>query len=141
MMKMVQEKRSGDFYSRAVRRIGWLTLLFGLLAAAIVTIRAGRRAGEGVAAGTCLAWLSYHWLDRATQALLPKSRTSGKFGNPRVPLRVYLQLIGRYILIALAAYVIVFRFNLPALSVLGGLLALGAGAMAEGLYEIVTGWE
>ena len=120
-------------------RLQWLTLGFGAAAAiATVFLKSGRSAC-GVAAGALLAWLNFRWLDQGLGALEMAALAQQGRPQPRVPLSVYVKFGGRYLLIGLAVYVIVTYFGVPLLAVLLGLLALGAGAMAEGLYEIFRG--
>lgn len=104
----------------------------------MVYLKSGR-AGCGVAMGTLLAWLNYRWLDQGLGALVTAALAQQGRPQPRVPLSVYLKFGGRYLLIGLAVYVIVFYFAVPLLPILLGLLALGAAAMAEGLYEVFSG--
>jgi hypothetical protein len=51
----------------------------------------------------------------------------------------YLKFIARYLLIGLVIYASVRFLAVPLLALFGGLFALGAGAMAEGLYEVFSG--
>jgi hypothetical protein len=49
--------------------------------------------------------------------------------------------VGRYVLIALAIYVSLNYFAVPLVAMIFGLLALGAGAFAESLYEIFAAFQ
>jgi ATP synthase I chain len=124
---------------RAAQRIAWLTLALGFSTAAIVFIAKSNRWGIGIAIGTLLAWINYRWLDQSLGMLVTLSRA--KAGSPQargVPASFYGKLIGRYVLIAVVIYVIVHYFALPLVSVLVGLLALGAGAIVGSVYEVST---
>jgi hypothetical protein len=124
---------------RAAQRIAWLTLALGFSTAAIVFIAKSNRWGIGIAIGTLLAWINYRWLDQSLGMLVTLSRA--KAGSPQargVPASFYAKLIGRYVLIAVVIYVIVHYFALPLVSVLVGLLALGAGAIVGSVYEVST---
>jgi len=118
-----------------------LTLLFGAAGAIAALFLKSRHFACGVAAGALLAWLNYRWLDRGLGALESAALAQHGRPRPRVPLNVYAKFAGRYLLIALAAYVIVTFFAVPLFAVLLGLLALGAAAMGEGLYEVFSGTE
>lgn len=134
--------RDVDFYPRAERRIAWLTLLLGLTASGTVALAISGRAGAGVAIGTLLAWVNCRWLQRALDALvevsvsrhdtLPHQKAS------RIPVAMVLRYVGRYVLIGLALSASVLFLAVPVLSVLAGLLALGAAAIVEGIYEAVV---
>jgi hypothetical protein len=121
------------------RRIERLTLIFGMIAALAVAFAKSPRAGIGIGIGSLLAWLNYHWLDQALASLATVAAAQEGSPNARVPAAMYWKFVGRYVLIGLVVYVSVHYFNVPILSVLIGLLALGAGAMAEGLYQVFTG--
>jgi ATP synthase I chain len=125
--------------ARASRRIAWLTLALGLATAAVVYFAKSSRAGVGIAIGTVLAWINYRWLDQSLGLLVTVSTaTPGSAQARGVPASFYWKLCGRYVLIAVVIYVIVHYFALPLVSVLVGLLALGAGAIVGSVYEVST---
>jgi len=121
------------------RRIERLTLIFGVIAALAVAFAKSPRAGVGIGIGSLLAWLNYHWLDQALGSLVTVAAAQEGSPNARVPAVVYWKFAGRYVLIGLVVYVSVHYFGVPLLAVLIGLLALGAGAMAESLYQVFSG--
>ena len=131
-----KEAEASEFYGRAERRIGWLTLVLGLGAAIAVARLVSSSAGAGIAAGTVLAWFNYRWLESFIDALVRVSSAPEETPRPRVSAWAYLKFFGRYVLIGSVLYVMVARFAIPILSILSGLLALGAAAMAEAIYEI-----
>jgi ATP synthase I chain len=135
------ETRENERSANLSRRIAWLTLLLGLLAALAVSFAKSPRAGLGIAVGTFLAWLNFRWLDQTLAALVTVS--AAKQGTPqsRVPARIYWKFAGRYVLMGLAIYVTVHYFAVPLLTVILGLLALGAGAIVGSLYEVYLGSE
>ncbi len=135
------EAQTNEFYGRAERRIGWLTLGLGLAAAVAVLLGVSPVAGAGVAAGAILAWLNYRWLEQAVDALVRVSTVPSGAAPSRVSKWIYVKFFARYALIALVLYAMVARFSVPILSVLGGLAALGAAAMAEAIYEIVLAFK
>jgi hypothetical protein len=128
-----------EAHARFSRRMQWLTILFGAAAATATLFLKPRRYACGIAAGALLAWLNYRWLDRGLGALETAALAQQGRPHPRVPLSVYVKFGGRYLLIGVAAYVIVSYFGVPLLAILLGLLALGAAAMAEGLYQVFSG--
>lgn len=123
---------------RAERRIAWLTLLVGAAAAASIAVWVSLAAGLGVALGAALAWVNFRWLQQAVDALVRLSTATPGDARPRISAWVYVKFFGRYALIGVALYVIVSRSLVPVASLLGGLLALGAAAMLEAIYEVVT---
>jgi hypothetical protein len=136
MVMAPMEAQTNEFYARAERRIGWLTLVLGLAASVPVAVAVSLRAGAGVAVGTGLAWVNYRWLEQAVAALVRLSTARSSESRPRVSVAVSIKFFARYALIGLVVYVMVARFAIPVLSILGGLFALGAAAVAESLYEV-----
>jgi hypothetical protein len=96
-------------------------------------------AAAGVALGTLLAWLNFRWLDQAGMALVRVAQAQPGAERPVIPLSTWAKFFARYALIALVLYVTVTRSPVPAASIVGGLLMLGAAAMAVSLYEVLLG--
>jgi hypothetical protein len=133
---MTTERLREDFYERVERRINWLTPCLGVLAALIVWRMASWRAGAGVAIGAVLIWLHYFWLRKATLAIVHEAVKSADAPKSDSNWMIFRLLVG-YALIAIVGYVIVIYFGLPVASILGGLLALGAAAMAGSAYTVI----
>lgn len=119
------------------RRISWLTLLIGFLAALLVAVLRDRPWGAGLAIGAALAWLNFRWLRRGLDALVTSSTAQAGKEKPAVPLLTYFAMVFRYGLIALAVYVIFEYLRVPLVSMVVGLCALGAATIAASVYEIL----
>ena len=119
------------------RRISWLTLTIGFAAAAIVAALHYYRWSLGLAVGTALAWVNFRLLRRGLDALLEASKAQSGFEKPQVPLTSYAAAALRYGLIAAVVYAIFELLNVPLLSMVLGLCALGAAAIAASVYEIM----
>jgi hypothetical protein len=119
------------------RRISWLTLLIGLLAALSVALFRDLLWGAGLAIGAVLAWLNFRWLRRGLDALVLASTAQAGKEKPAVPLLTYFAVVFRYGLIALAVYVIFIYLRVPLVSMVVGLCALGAATIAASVYEIL----
>jgi ATP synthase I subunit len=118
------------------RRIGWLILVFGALAA--VAVSAATLEFEwaaGLAIGAVLAWLNYRWLRQGMDALVIAARVQEGAEKPRVPIGSYFRALFRYALIALCVYVIFKTLKIPAASMVIGLCVLGPAAMVASLLE------
>jgi ATP synthase I chain len=120
------------------KRIAWLTLLLGSIAAIATGIFYRRDWAAGLAVGTALAWLNFRWLARGLDALVVDSTAQAGAPKPRVSLLTYFLAAFRYTLIALCVCVIFKVLKVPLLSMLLGLCALGAAAIAASLYELVS---
>jgi hypothetical protein len=122
---------------RTERRIGWLTLLFGFAAAAILAGLRRNPWAAGLAIGTALAWLNFRWLKRALDALVAASTAQEGREKPKVPMGTYLATLFRYALLALSVYVIYNYLHVPLGSLIVGLCALAAAAIAASVWEIL----
>jgi hypothetical protein len=130
------ETQGNEFYARAERRIGWLTLIIGLAAAAAALAIGRLPVAAGLAAGTVLAWINYRWLEDAVDAMARAATAPAGKEPVRISPFVLAKIFGRYALIGIGLYVMVAGFHVPVLSVVAGLLALGAAAMTEAIYEL-----
>jgi hypothetical protein len=119
------------------RRISWLTLLIGLVAALLVALFRDRLWAAGLGIGTLLSWLNFRWLGRGLDALVVASTAQADKEKPAVPLLTYFAMLFRYGLIALAVYVIFVYLKVPLVSMVVGLCALGAATIAASVYEIL----
>jgi len=124
--------------SRTEFRISWLTILFGA-AAAVVSAALGYRAwASGLVVGTILGWLNFRWLGRGLDALVVASTAQHGAEKPVVPWWNYVLALFRYALIGLTVYVIFIYRNIPLASMIVGLCALAAAAIAASVWEIFT---
>lgn len=124
-------------YRESERRISWLTLLLGAAAALPVGYFYDLRWGAGILIGAILAWLNFRWLKQGLDALTEAVAAQSIQEKVRVPLGTYFHSVFRYGLIGLAVYVIFKYLNVPVLSMIFGLCALGAAAMAVSVHEIL----
>jgi hypothetical protein len=132
------EAQNLSLAATAERRINRLTLALGFVAAVVVTVWISLRAGFGVLAGAVLAWINARWLQQALDALVLLSKAQAGGSKPRISIWVYVKLFARYALMAAVGYVMVKYLAVPVMSLLAGLLALGAATMAEFFYEILN---
>jgi small-conductance mechanosensitive channel len=121
---------------RTEQRIAWLTLAFGVVAGAAVAIVGNRAWAMGVLIGAALAWLNFRWLRRGMDALVAASAAQAGAEKPRVPLGAYFAAVFRYALIALIVYVIFKLLGVPLASMVVGMCALAAAAIAASVYEL-----
>jgi flagellar biosynthesis protein FlhB len=119
------------------RRVAWLTLAFGF-AAALATAAFTRNFvwAAGLAIGAVLAWLNFRWLRRGLDALVAASIDQSEAAKPRVPIGAYFRALFRYALLALIAYVIFVFLRVPLASMVVGMCALAAAAIAASVYEL-----
>ena len=118
------------------RRIAWLTLVIGAVAACVTAVSYRRIWGAGLLIGAVLAWLNFRWLARGMDALVAASTAQAGAAEARVPVGTYFRALFRYGLIAISVYVIFKVLSIPLVSMVLGLLALGAAAVAASVYEV-----
>jgi len=123
------------------RRISWLTLVLGFVAAVVAGILQDLSWAVGLAIGTLCAWLNFCWLRRGLDVLVVASAAQAGAEKPRVPLGTYFRMLFRYGLIALGVYVSFEYLKVPLLSMVLGLFALGAAAIAASVYEMWSSWD
>ena len=121
---------------RTERRIAWLTPMFGLAAAAVAAGLHRWSWAAGLAIGAGLAWLNFRWLRRGLDALVVVSTAQEGAAKAHIPTGTWARLVLRYGLIGLCVYVIFEYLNVPLVSMILGLCALGAATIAASVYEI-----
>jgi hypothetical protein len=128
----------GDsLYRKSESRISSLTLLLGGITALAVAHVHSWRWGVGIFIGSLLAWCNFRWLKQGVDALTEAATAQANQKKVRVPLLTYFTAAFRYGLIALTVYVIFRYLNVPALSMVIGLCALGAATMAVSVHSIL----
>ncbi len=118
------------------RRIVWLILLFGFLAAAAAAFLHNLPWAAGLIIGAILAWFNFRWLKQGMDALVAASQAQSGAAQPRVPIGTYFRAMFRYALIAFTVYVIFILLKVPLASMVVGLCALGPAVIAASVYEI-----
>lgn len=126
-----------SFYSAAERRIEYWTIAIGAAAAASAAVFWSASAGGGVAIGAAFSWINFRWMRRGIETLARVSIAQQAAEKPQVPRRVYFQMIGRYALLILAAYVILRGFGSMVDGFLCGLFAAVAAVLLEGVSLLV----
>lgn len=124
--------------SRTERRIRTLTMIFGSTAAAVAAALGNRAWAMGLMIGTALGWLNFRWLGRGADALVAAATAQRGRGKAVVPWWNSVLAVVRYALIGLTVYVIFEYRHIPLASMMVGLCALAAAAIAASVWEIFT---
>ena len=135
-MTTTSRQIANDAGLKTERRIAWLTLVFGTAASAAAAVAGDRVWAAGLLIGTVLAWLNFRWLRRGLDALEAASAAQAGAEKPRVPLGAHFAAVFRYGLIALVVYVIFKVLKVPLASMVVGMCALAAAAIAASVYEL-----
>ena len=138
MKAKAAERAGGSIGLQTERRIGWLTVVFGFVATAVVLVLRHKLWAAGLAIGTALGWLNFRWLRRAVDALVIVSTAQADREKARVPLTAYLAALFRYGLLGLTVYVIFILLHVPLGSMIVGFCALAAAAIVASVWEILS---
>ncbi|HLX73100.1 MAG TPA: ATP synthase subunit I [Terriglobales bacterium] len=130
----VQSQAASDaFYDRALPRIRRFMLRLAIPLALFILLRFGWKIGLGFVVGCAIAYVNFYWLKRTVSSLADRITATGKRPSSA---SVVVRFLARYLLMALAAYVI---FTLSPASLYGlfaGLFLPVAGIMCEAGYEL-----
>jgi hypothetical protein len=132
----IPESPNDKVGQRTEQLIVRLTLVFGSAASAAAALAGSRVWAAGLLIGAVLAWLNFRWLRRGMDALVVASAAQAGVQKPRVPLGAYFAAMFRYGLIALIVYVIFKLLQVPLASMVVGMCALAAAAIAASVYEL-----
>jgi small-conductance mechanosensitive channel len=124
-------------FQNLVQLIAALTLVIGLTAAIAVGFFYDWLWAAGTGIGAVFAWLNFRWLKQAVGVLAAAATAQSNHQNVHVPAGSYFTAMFRYALIAIAVYVIFKYLQVPILSMIAGLFALGAATLVACLYEIL----
>ncbi len=122
-----------------IRRILWLTLVFGTAASVSALVFRRSDWAGGLLAGAVLAWLNFRWLCRGLKSFLDDVAVAPNPAERPGKARTYFAALFRYALIGAAVYVIFVYLHFPLVSIVSGLCALGAATLAASLWEVVFG--
>ena len=120
-------------YSGALERIRWSMIAIAVMALAIAFWRFGPRAALGVALGCAIAYLNFHWLKRVISAMAERITNTGKTQSAK---GIVLRFVLRYLLMALAAYVILSVSPASLYGLFAGLFLPVAAIACEAGYEV-----
>ena len=123
---------SEAFYSGALERIRWSMIAIAMVALAIALWRFGPRAALGVALGCAIAYLNFHWLKRVISAMAERITNTGKTQSAK---GIVLRFVLRYLLMGLAAYVILSVSPASLYGLFAGLFLPVAAIACEAAYE------
>jgi small-conductance mechanosensitive channel len=126
-----------SLYRQSETRISQLTLILGAIVGLAVAYFHSWRWGAGIFIGAALAWLNFRWLKQGLDALTETATSQANQKKAKVPIVTYFKALFRYGLIALAVYVIFRYLDVPVLSMVFGLCALGAATLVVSVHSIL----
>jgi small-conductance mechanosensitive channel len=129
----VQSSTAETFYAGALDRIRNFMIVLGAISAIAVAWKWGARAGAGFVLGCAIAYLNFHWLKRGVSGLADRITKTGK---PQSPAGVVARFLLRYVLMGLAAYVILTVSPASLNALFAGLFLPVAAIACEAVYEV-----
>jgi hypothetical protein len=115
------------FYVGVYHRLLWIMSVLAIAGVAAIWIRFEGVSALTFLAGSVIALLNFHWLKRTVEAIVP--------GKRRSVWMVVFRFLLRYVLIALAAYVIFNSTTNGLYGFFGGLSLPVGGILVEAVYE------
>lgn len=121
-----------SFSAGALDRIRRNMIVLVVLCLVAAWVRFGWRVAGGFALGSIIAFLNFHWLKRVVTALVDKVAETGQAQSSA---GVVMRFLLRYLLMGVAAYVILSVSPASLNGLFAGLFVPVAAIICEGLYE------
>src|SRR5579864_9173127 len=132
----VEPSAEEGFYAAALPRIRNFMLILAPVLCAVAWAKFGLRAAIGFLLGCVIAYLNFQWLKSGVSGLADRATNSGKAQSGK---GIIARFLLRYVLLGVAAYVILTSFPASLRGLFAGLF-LPVGAIAcEAVYEIFAG--
>ena len=130
---MEMDDPSERFYAGALDRIRCFMIGLGVIFTAVALVRLGWRPALGFSLGCLVAYLNFYWLKRVVDTMADGITQSGRRESSK---GIVLRFLLRYVLMGLAAYVILSVSPASLYGLLTGLF-LPVGAIGcEAGYEL-----
>jgi hypothetical protein len=132
----ISQPESDRFYAGALDRIRILMIVLGGALSLAAWLIFGMRPALGFLLGCVIAYLNFQWLKSGVSGLADRASNSGKAQSGK---GIIARFLLRYVLLGVAAYVILTSFPASLRGLFAGLF-LPVGAIAcEAVYEIFAG--
>jgi hypothetical protein len=132
----ISQPESDRFYAGALDRIRILMIVLGGALSLAAWLIFGMRPALGFLLGCVIAYLNFQWLKSGVSGLADRATNSGKAQSGK---GIIARFLLRYVLLGVAAYVILTSFPASLRGLFAG-LCLPVGAIAcEAVYEVFTG--
>ena len=136
MTNDISQPESDRFYAGALDRIRMLMIVLGGALSLAAWLIFGMRPALGFLLGCVIAYLNFQWLKSGVSGLADRATNSGKAQSGK---GIIARFLLRYVLLGVAAYVILTSFPASLRGLFAGLF-LPVGAIAcEAVYEVFTG--
>ncbi len=123
---------SDEFYAAALERIRRVMVALTTAALILIVVFFGWRSTLGFAIGAVIAFLNFHWLKKVVAEVSDVANHSGTSASSR---GVVLRFLARYLLMALASFVILIFSRESLYGLFAGLFLPAAAILCESAYE------
>ena len=124
---------SETFYAGALERIRWFMIGIAIFGLVMAFVRFGSREALGVALGCVIAYLNFYWLKRVVSAMADRITSAGMAHSTR---GIVFRFMVRYLLMGIAAYVILSVSPASLYGLFAGLFLPVAAIACEAGYEV-----
>ena len=128
-----EQAASEQFFSGALRRIRNFMLILMPVFVAIAGLKYGARPALGITTGCVIAYVNFHWLERAISGFVDRAAGAETTQSGQ---GIVMRFLLRYILMAVAAYVILSVSPASLNGLLAGLFLPVAAIACEAGYEL-----
>lgn len=136
MSEETSKAQSDRFYAGALDRIRVSMILLGGALSLAAWIMFGMRPASGFLVGCVIAYLNFQWLKNGVSGLADRATNSGKAQSGK---GIVARFLLRYLLLGVAAYVILTSFPASLRGLFAGLFLPVGAITCEAIYEIFTG--
>jgi len=126
------DANSDSFYSGALARVSAAMVVLAVITGVALWLRYGWSIAAGFVCGSIVSYLNFCWLKKVVGAFAERVTQAGK---PQSAKGIVLRFLARYVLMALAAYVIVSVSPASLYGLFAGLFLPVAGIACEAAYE------
>ena len=121
-----------DFYARTIERVQRIMIVISMAALVTAQMYFGWRTALGVAVGSVVGYLNFHWLKKVVAGLADLAAQSA---TPVSSRGIVMRFLVRYFLMALLGFVILTVSRESLYGFFAGLLITVAALLCEAVYE------
>jgi hypothetical protein len=121
-----------DFYSRTIERVQRIMIVISIAALVTAQIYFGWRISLGVAVGSVIGYLNFHWLKTVVTGLTDLAANAG---TPASSHGMLMRFLVRYVLMAIIGFVILTVSHESLYGFFAGLLVTVTAILCEAGYQ------
>jgi len=131
-MTTAESAPADDFYARTIERVQRIMIVISLAALITAQVYFGWRIALGVAVGSIIGYVNFHWLKKLVAGL---ADLAAQAATPTSSRAIVMRFLVRYFLMALLGFVILTVSRESLYGFFAGLLVTVAALLCEATYE------